>query len=251
MMTSLMIVILFIMSVAALVACTPSGGQEIPAAGQSASTSDDAVQAVTGTAEALAPIGQIVDVTPMSAAELVAQGPGQTEGGAAAQGDDQAGGDAMDEPGGAEALPSAADWTTYTDPTLGFSVAYPANFVVQQADTACLSGLMPTPSMAVYFMAPAIVDSVMAGTDAPDLEVRIFESGPVESLTDWLVSVGVGADQTQTATQVGELAGLEVCGSTMVFPNCSTFVAANDRVYQLRVLNLEGKAMAQSFTAVP
>ena len=37
----------------------------------------------------------------------------------------------------------------------------------------------------------------------------------------------------------------------MVFPHCAIFVAGNDRVYQLRALNLEGETMAQSFTLTP
>lgn len=245
--------------IAGAVACAPSGGQEIPAqgnVGESAALANAAganapVDAPVSGALATpltTPDGQVVDVTPMSAAELAAQPPGQTEGGpSAADADDSD----QTEPGGVGELPSTADWVAYVDSTFGFSVAYPPSFVVRPADAARLTGLIPAPTASIYFMDPATADSALAGTDAPDLEVRIFETGPVGSLADWLSSAGVGADQTQTATQVGDLPGVEVCVSTMIFPRCSTFVVAPNRVYQLRALNLEGEAMMQTFAVAP
>jgi len=252
-----LLVALFVITGA--VACAPSGGQEIPvagSAGESAALANAAeagapVEApVSGTLDTppTTPNGQVVDVTPMSAAELSAQAPGQTEGGPAEADADDA---SQTEPGGEGELPSTADWVAYADSAFGFSVAHPSTFVVRPADTARLTGLIPTPSASIYFMAPATAESALAGTDAPDLEVRIFETGPVGSLTDWLSSAGVGADQTQTATQVGDLPGVEVCVSTMIFPACSVFVAAGSRVYQLRALNLEGEAMMQTFAVAP
>lgn len=252
------IVLAMVMSFAA-VACAPSGGQESPAgaADQVESALPAAGEAVaqevsaTGTVDVLlpAPVGQVVDVTPMSAAELAAQPPGQTQGGPGEADKGQAGGE--NEPDEPEALPAVGSWPIYADDAFAFRVAYPPDFIVRQADAARLVGLIPAPMAAVYFMSPATAESALAGTDAPDLEVRVFETGPVTSLADWLASVGVTADQTQTATQLGALPGVEVCGTTMVFPNCSTFVAANDRVYQLRVLTLEGEAMGQSFVPMP
>lgn len=252
------IVLAMVMSFAA-VACAPSGGQESPAgaAVQVESALPTAAEAVaqevsaTGTVDALlpAPVGQVVDVTPMSAAELAAQPPGQTQGGLGEADKGQAGGE--NEPDEPEALPAVGNWPIYVDDAFAFRVAYPPGFIVRQATAARLVGLIPAPMAAVYFMSPATAESALAGNDAPDLEVRVFETGPVTSLADWLASVGVTADQTQTAIQLGPLPGVEVCGTTMVFPNCSTFVAANGRVYQLRVLTLEGEAMGQSFEPTP
>ncbi len=246
------------------VACAPSGGQESPAVGNvgqsaalasaaDANTTDagapvDAAVSGTLAAPLATPNGQVVDVTPMSQEELAAQPPGQTEGGAAAPDSGEV------EPGGvgeAGELPSTADWVAYVDSTLGFSVAYPPNFIVRPAGAARLTGLIPLPSASIYFVDPATAESALAGTDAPDLEVRVFETGAVASLADWLSSAGVGADQTQTATQIGSSPAVEVCVSTMIFPQCSTFVAGPNRVYQLRALNLEGEAMMQTFAATP
>lgn len=251
--------VMALLVIAGAVACAPSGGQESPAqgnVGESAALANAAganapVDAPVSGALATpltTPDGQVVDVTPMSAVELAAQPPGQTEGGPA-----EAGADDSDqtEPGGVGELPSTADWVAYVDSTFGFSVAYPPSFVVRPTDAARLTGLIPAPTGSIYFMDPATAESALAGTDAPDLEVRIFETGPVGSLADWLSSAGVSADQTQTATQVGDLAGVEVCVSTMIFPRCSTFVVAPNRVYQLRALNLEGEAMMQTFAVAP
>ncbi len=243
-------------------ACAPSGGQEIPAVGnvEESAALANATDANAAGAPVDAPVsgalatplttpnGQVVDVTPMSATELAAQPPAQTEGGQSA---DDANDMGQTESGGAGELPSTADWVAYADSAFGFSVAHPPAFVVRPADPARLTGLIPTPSASIYFMAPTTAESALAGTDAPDLEVRIFETGPVASLADWLSSAGVGADQMQTATQVGDLPGVEVCVSTMIFPACSVFVAAGSRVYQLRALNLEGEAMMQTFAVAP
>ena len=139
----------------------------------------------------------------------------------------------------------------YTSDDWGFRVTHPADFLVWEPDAEQLSALVPAPAASVYFVSPTIADSAMAGTDAPDLEVRIHETGSVASLTDWLSAAGGGADQTATPYQLGDLPGIEVCGSTMAFPQCSVFVAGNGRAYQLRWISQEGETMAQSFTLVP
>ena len=80
---SLLVVIL-----AVLAACSASVGQEISADAPASDASAAQEVSATGTAGALEPVGQIVDVTPMSEAELAAQGPGQTAGGAATDDDE-------------------------------------------------------------------------------------------------------------------------------------------------------------------
>lgn len=238
-----------------MVACTPGPGQEIPAG----SAEQTAAEAYPATSQALAPVvvsatatpgpvgGQIVEVTPMSEAELTAQPPAQTAGGLPSDGYDPDEPDVQD----GETLAPADDWVVYSDSHFGFSVAHPADFVVRQADEARLVGLVPSPSASIYIVQPAMAESALEGVDAPDLEVRVFETGPVNSLSDWLVSAGLGSNQTQTAIQLGELPAVSVCGSTMIVPNCTTFVNGGDRVYGLRALNLEGEAMAESFSLVP
>lgn len=262
MMRHLMTVCLLLVGLAlAAVACSPSGGQEAPVSDTTAiegttgpalapaGGTDTAGQTapITGTLATPPAAGQVVEATPLSESELAAQPPGQTEGGAA-QGDD-----AQTEPGDAGDESAASTETqVYSDGAYGFSLVAPANFVIQAADPARLSGLVPTPDAAVYFMEPGLAESALAGTDAPNLEVRVFETGPVAALSDWLAAAGLGADQTQTATALGSgLSGVEVCGTTMIVPNCSLFIAGGERVYQLRALDQAGEAMAQSFVVTP
>jgi len=240
----------------AVVGCSPSGGE--PSAAESAggavnpiASNSAAATDATASPGALAPAGQgqAVDVTPMSEAELAAQPTGQAPGGT---GDDGSG----SEDGGQAGpdVPEAsnpAGWVVYTDATHGYSVAHPTDFIVREADPARLAGLVPLPAASVYFMNPTTAESALAGTDAPDLEVRIHETGAVASVTDWLAAAGVGTDQMVSSTTLNALPGAQVCASTMIVPQCSTFVAGNDRVYQLRALNQEGEMMAQSFSLVP
>ena len=260
MMRRFMTACLLVMGLAVVaVACSPAGGQEVPVSGQTgiessagpalapAEGTDAAGQTapITGTLEPPAG-GQVVEATPLSETELSAQPPGQTEGGA---GQD----DSQSEPGGeVDEDGASAETQVYSDNSFGFSVVVPANFVVQAADAARLSGLVPAPDAAVYFVEPGLAESALAGTDAPNLEVRVFETGPVTALSDWLVAAGMGADLAQTPTALGSgLSGVKVCASTMITPNCSIFVAGANRVYQLRALDQAGDAIAQSFAVAP
>lgn len=222
----------------ALTVVTP-GGNGSDALGAETGVTDSTSQEDTG-------VGVVVDVTPLSESELAAQPPGQTEPGAGVSGSDQ-----ETLPGDGQTQPLPNGWTTYVDSANGFTVAYPADYVVWQADSARLGGLIPTPSQSVYLMSPTIAESAMSGTDAPDLEVRIFQSGPVTSVEDWLTTIGAvaaGDGKTLKPYANASLSGVEVCEDTMVVPNCSVFVAGGDRVYQLRWLNQEGEAMASTFT---
>jgi hypothetical protein len=231
--------------VAASAAATPAeagtegGEMGSEAMGQAVTESSDPV-----TSSDSSQAGVVVAVTPLSEAEQAAQPPGQTEPGV----EESAGPDQTD-PGTTQTQPPAG-WLMYISDAYGFSVMYPSNFVVGSPNAEVLQGLIPPPSAAVYFMDPNTAASALAGTDAPDLEVRIFESGPVASLDQWLASSGavVPGDGKTTAPYQGSfVSGLEVCESTMLAPGCSLFIAGQNRVYQLRYLTQPGEAMAASF----
>jgi hypothetical protein len=49
------------------------------------------------------------------------------------------------------------------------------------------------------------------------------------------------------AFQAANVAGVEVCASTMIAPGCSYFVMGNGFIYQLTPATLEGEAMAPTF----
>lgn len=250
----------------AMAACTPVGSEPGVTAEQTATEAGSpALSAVTSPADTGGVAGDtvsstetvaqgdtttnaIVAATPMSAEELAAQPPGQTEPGAGAAPEGE-----QTEPDTTEILPPAG-WSTYADPALGFAVVYPDGFVIGPADPARLSSLQPTPSQSIYFVDRATAESAFAGTDAPDLEVRVYETGPVTSLDTWLAGAGVitdGDGKTVSPYQTATVSGLEVCESTMVFPPCSVFIAGSNQVFQLRSLTLEGETMAESFYRLP
>lgn len=238
-----------------LAACVPSGGE-------SALTTDQAPEAVNSSAQAqiTSPAeatgldagteslptvpNVVVEVTALTDVELSEMPPGQTEPGV---------GDPVEseptEPNTDQSPPSAG-WSLYTDTALGFTVLAPDTFVIDPADPANLSHLIPTPNASIYFVDPSTADSAFAGADAPDLEVRVYESGPVSSLEMWLSSAGViteGDGKTVAPFQTTWVSGLEVCESTMAFPPCSVFIAGNNRVFHLRSITQEGEAMAETF----
>ena len=247
-----MVLVVVLVLVVVASGCAPSGGE--PAmrdagadqTGEGSATAADSAADPNATTAPGGPgsgVGQVVDGTPLSEAELAAQPTSQTQGGAAEDDAGQTEPDVPDQP--------SAGWTIYTSDVWGFRVTHPADFLVREPNATLLSALVPVPDAAVYFVSPTIVESALAGTDAPDLEVRIHETGDVASLTDWLSTTAGGADQTAAPYQLGDLPGIEVCGSTMAFPQCSVFVTGNGRVYQLRWISQEGETMAQSFTIVP
>lgn len=214
-------------------------------------TDSAAAAAATGGAVAQAQPGQtgsvgVVDVTPMSEAELAAQGAGSSAPGGPAAGSSEAG---QSEPGEGDTQSYPQGWTTYTDSAYGFSLEYPQSFQVAQASPALFSQLAVPPAASVYIMDPAIAESALAGTDAPDLEIRIHESGQIASLESWLATVGLTTADAPSAEvyQGASASGLKVCESTMIVPNCSVFFAGNGRVYQLRPLTQEGETMVSTF----
>jgi hypothetical protein len=189
--------------------------------------------------------GMIVDVTPMSDAELAAQAPGETApGGAAGEIGDQT------DPGGAQP-PASAGVATYSDPRYGFAVNYPADFVVAPQDTGALAQFSPTPEASIYFMNPTMASGDLAGLEPPDLEVRVYPAGTAASLEAWLIeSLFVPADTSPVGetVQSNGVSGLKVCASTMIAPGCSVYYLRNGRIYQLTPATLEGETMAASFT---
>jgi hypothetical protein len=192
---------------------------------------------------------EIVDNTTVLSENANEQPPGQTEAGVSDLYDP---GQTEAETVESQSVPSG--WTTYIDSTYGFSVAYPSNFVISHPDNSLLTPLIPTPNASVYLADPNIAESALAGIDAPNLEVRIFETGLISSLDSWLNSAGAlvpGDGKTTRPYRNASVSGLEVCESTMVAPGCTIFIAGNNRVFQLRFTTLEGETMAASFSLTP
>lgn len=141
-------------------------------------------------------------------------------------------------------------WALYVDPTHGFSIRYPDGFKVRIQDVSRLGHFTPKPKTSVFFMNPTMAAGDLAGIEPPDLEVRVYEAGPVDSLGKWLVSVGFaagGAASTQPYSSRG-FNGMKVCQSTMIAPGCSIYVLHHGFVYQLTPISVEGEAMIETFS---
>jgi hypothetical protein len=141
--------------------------------------------------------------------------------------------------------------TTYTDPTYGFSIDHPKDFVLQSQDVSRLARFTPAPLASISFMNPAMAAGGLAGIEPPDLEVRVYRAGAVDSLKDWLLSAHLASSENMTAARPfrnPSLKGLRVCPSTMIAPGCSVYVLSSHRVYQLTAISLEGEAMIETFS---
>ena len=148
----------------------------------------------------------------------------------------------------ASAMPES--WSTYSDPTYGFTLRYPNGFVVRQQDVSKLSQFTPTPLVSTFFMNPTMAAGKLAGAVPPDLEVRVYRAEAADSLQAWLVSVGFATSDTLAAAKPfrnAGVSGLEVCQSTMIAPGCSIYVLNHGRVYQLTAISKEGEAMIGTF----
>jgi hypothetical protein len=149
------------------------------------------------------------------------------------------------------AAPSQPDsgQLTFTAPDYGFQVNYPAGFVVSDAPAQELAQLAPAPVAGYRFMNPGTAASDLGDLEPADLAIRVH-AAPGASLAEWLVANGfLPADGSVTPApfQATNVAGLEVCASTMIAPGCSYFFAGSDYVYQLIPATLEGEAMMGSF----
>jgi hypothetical protein len=167
--------------------------------------------------------------------------------GAVGQSDSQGG--EMDEHSGTSAPHSG--WTVYADPTYGFSIHYPNGFKVRSQDVKRLAQFTPTPVASIFFMNPTMAAGDLAGIEPPDLEVRIYEVGAVDSLSKWLVSVGFASVDSIASAQpfVGHsFSGLKVCRSTMIAPGCSIYLLHRGFVVQLTPMSVEGETMAETFS---
>lgn len=140
------------------------------------------------------------------------------------------------------------NWSTYADPTYGFRIDFPKDFVVQPQDVSKLAGFTPTPLASIFFMNPTMAAGDLAGIEPPDLEARVYRAEAADSLRSWLVSVGFAASDTVARPiRNAGVSGLEVCQSTMISPGCSVYVLHNALVYQLTPISLEGEAMLKTF----
>lgn len=140
----------------------------------------------------------------------------------------------------------------YKNEAYKFSVSYPAGFAVRMLSAPELAKLTPAPSASFTFMNPVSAASDIADIELPDLEIRVYDSGTVDSLEIWLRSMGLlAADSTIQPFETPRVRGLRVCGATMIFPNCTEFARGDRVVYQFRIGNLDGEQIVNTFAVLP
>ena len=173
--------------------------------------------------------------------------PGQSEPGPA-EGDGQ-----QSAPGGAAGQSVDSGATVYVDSAYGFSVAYPADYVLGEAPAEKLEPLEPRPVAAYTLMNPETAASDIADLEPADLEIRIYPSAGATSLEEWLGANGFTAEGNSPAEayQNAHVTGAEICASTMLGPGCSVFVLGGEWVYQMVPATIEGERIMNSFALVP
>lgn len=140
-------------------------------------------------------------------------------------------------------------WTTYRDPSSGFAVDYPDDFVAEPQDVARFAQFSPAPSASIFFMNPTMARGVLAGVEPPDLDVRVYDVGAVDSLRNWLAAVGRASPESGARIepyQNANVSGVQVCQATLLSPACAVYVLSG--TYQLTTLSLAGEAMQATFT---
>jgi hypothetical protein len=143
---------------------------------------------------------------------------------------------------------ASAPGTTYVNHDYGFSIDYPANFVVHPENVSKMSQFEPKPVASILFMNPSMAKGALAGLEPSDLAVRVYQQPGVNSLKEWLTSVGLLNEGATSQPYVnGKVEGVKVCQSTLIAPGCSMYILRNGRVYQLTPNSREGEAMVETF----
>jgi hypothetical protein len=210
---------------------------------QSAATSSEVVTSATTTEGSMTESEAAAGATVSEAADE----PGTSAPPAAASGDTESEAPAED----AQTVSDLA--SVHTDSTYGFRVNHPADYQIRAETAANMAALEPQPVAAYVFMNPATAASDIAELELPDLQLRVYPVGEAASLEEWLASQGflAAGNLPPEPFQAGSVAGLEVCLSTMIVPNCSYFVFGEDWVYQLVPGSAAGEAMMATFALVP
>lgn len=160
------------------------------------------------------------------------------------------------EPGGGAgngtgAAGSSKPTVVYMDTKYGFSVEQPSDFVVRNQSEQDLAGLTPKPVAGILFMDPVIANSEVPDEPA-DFEIRFYALDGATSLDGWLKANGLKtSSNSQEDFKTGNVTGVKICESTMIFPGCRYYVFGEEWVYQLTATTQEGEFMLNSFKLVP
>ena len=150
------------------------------------------------------------------------------------------------QPGEQPGVPPLApgDWLTYTDPQLGFSIAYPNTYVILDEKTKS-ADISPNLVLRVRFL-----DKDLANSDTADLQIPAFSIEVYQNPTR-PVGAGVvrsnGPAGTQEKVSVGGVPCMKVTLAIMLFPNQFVLCSRSNNVYQFIPAGQYNQQMLDSF----
>lgn len=142
-------------------------------------------------------------------------------------------------------------WQMHTDPTYGFAVEYPKEYVILKEVT------LPTPTQPpavqrVRFQQKHIAAGQFADREPPMLTIQVFSRPSGRSLHDWLNSFGLLPPGSEiTAVQLpGAREGVRVALRQQLAPNEFLYFATDQYVYGLIPFGPESAKMLASFRLI-
>ena len=157
----------------------------------------------------------------------------------------------LDRPTGASPVIQTKGWQMHNDPTYGFIVEYPKEYVILKEVT------LPTPTQPpavqrVRFQRKYIAAGQFADREPPMLTIQVFPRPSARSLRDWLNSFGLLPPGSEiTAAQLpGAREGVKVTLRQQLAPNEFLYFATDQYVYGLIPLGPEGGQILASFRLI-
>lgn len=139
----------------------------------------------------------------------------------------------------------------HTDPTYGFAVEYPKDYVILK-EVALPAPTQPAAVQRVRVQRKDIAAGQFADLEPPGLTIHVFTRSSGRSLREWLDSFGLlppGSEMTAVRL-AGASEGVRVALRQLLAPNEFVYFATDQYVYGLIPLGPEGLNMLTSFRLI-
>ena len=154
-------------------------------------------------------------------------------------------------PTGSSPVIQTEGWQMHTDPTYGFAVGYPKDYVILKEVT------LPTPTQPpavqrVRFQQKDIAAGQFADLEPPGFTIHVFTRSSGRSLRDWLDSFGLlpPGSEISAVRLAGASEGLRVALLQQLAPNEFIYFATDRYVYSLIPFGPESAKMLTSFRLI-
>ena len=142
-------------------------------------------------------------------------------------------------------------WQMYTDPTYGFAVEYPKDYVILKETT------LPTPTQPpavqrIRFQRTDIAAGQFADFEPPGFTIHVFVRSSGHSLRDWLHSFGLlpPGSEISAVRMAGASEGVRVALRQQLAPNEFVYFATDQYVYRLIPFGPESAKILTSFRLI-